>query len=78
MLDIYVDLAKKTLDANSKDLDLKASNGWFEKLKKISEIHSVLRHGMAASSSRKEAEKFKKELSYLNKAEGFVPQQVFN
>ena len=33
-LDIYGDLVKKTLGANSKDLDFKASGGWFEKFKK--------------------------------------------
>ena len=28
-LDIYGDLAKKTLSANSKDFDFKAIRGWF-------------------------------------------------
>ena len=31
-----------------------------------------------ARSNKKEAKKFKKEFSDLIKAEGFVPQQVFN
>ena len=33
-LDIYVDLVKKTLGANSKDFDFKSSRLWFEKLRK--------------------------------------------
>ena len=60
-LDIYGDLVKKTLGANSKN----------------SGIHSVLRHGDAASSNKKEAEKLKKEFSDLIKA-GFLPHLAFN
>ena len=30
MLDFYGDPVKETLSANSKDLDFKASRGWFE------------------------------------------------
>ena len=45
---------------------------------KRSGIHSVHRHREAASSSKKEAEKSKKEFSDLIKAVGFIPQQVFN
>ena len=45
---------------------------------KRSGIHSVLRHGDAASSNTKDAKKIKKEFSDLIQAEGFVPQQVFN
>ena len=33
-LDIYGDQVKKTPGSNSKDFDLKAGRGWFEKLKK--------------------------------------------
>ena len=76
-LEIYGDLIKKTLGANFKEFDFKPGRGWFEKVKKRSGIHSVLRHGEAASSNKKEAEKFKKEFSDVLKA-GFVPQQVVN
>ena len=51
---------------------------WFEQFRKRSGIHSVLRHGAAASSNMKDSEKFEKEFSDLINAEGFVPQQVFN
>ena len=49
-----------------------------QKVYKRSRIHRVLRHGEAASSNMKEAEKFKREFSDLIKAEGFVPQQAFD
>ena len=62
-LGIYGDLVMKTLGANFKDFDFKASRGWFEKFKNRSGIHNVLRHVEAASSNKKEAEKFKKEFS---------------
>ena len=42
--------------------DFKASRGWFKKFKKGSGIHSVPRHGEAASPNKKEAEKFKKRI----------------
>ena len=48
-----------------------------QKVIRRSGIHSVLRHGEAASSNKKEVEKLKKEFSDI-KAEGFVPQQVFD
>ena len=38
-LDIYDDLIKKTLGANSNDFDFKASIGWFETKKRRSGIH---------------------------------------
>ena len=63
-LDINGDLVKKTFRANSKDFDFKARSGWFEIKKRRSGIHSVFRHGEVASSNKK--------------AEGFVPQQVFD
>ena len=47
------------------------------KVSKNNLIHSVHRHGEAAGSNKKEAEKSKKEFSDLIKA-GFVPQQVHN
>ena len=71
-LDIYCDLIKKTFGANSKDFDFKASRGWSVKFLE-SGIHSVLRHGEAASLNKKEAEKFRKELCDLMKEEGFFP-----
>jgi len=77
-LNIYGDLVNKIPGASSKDFDFNASRGWFEKFKKRSGIHSVLRHGEAASSNKEGAEKFKKEFSDFIKAEGLVPQQVFN
>ena len=59
-LDVYGDLVKKTLVANCKDFDLKASRGWFEKINKRSGILNVLGHGEAAFSNKKEEEMFKK------------------
>ena len=40
------------------DFSFKASRGWFEKFKHRTGIHSIVRHGEAASSDKKGAEKF--------------------
>ena len=62
-LDIYGDIVRKTIGANSNDFDFKAIRGWFKKFLKRSGIHSVLRHGEAVSSNNKEAEKLKNKHS---------------
>ncbi|XP_068233545.1 tigger transposable element-derived protein 1-like [Palaemon carinicauda] len=58
--------------------DFKASRGWFEKFKKRTGIHSVVRHGEAASSDTKAAEAFVKTFDELALQEGYSLQQVFN
>lgn len=69
----------KNYPGTSADTDVfKASRGWFEKFKKRSGIHSVVRHGEAASANQEAAEEFMQEFSDYVKAEGFLPQQVFN
>ncbi|XP_068201740.1 tigger transposable element-derived protein 1-like [Palaemon carinicauda] len=56
----------------------KASWGWFEKFKRRSGVHSVVRHGEFASSDTKVAQAFVKTFYELTVQEGFSPQQVFN
>ena len=58
--------------------EFKASHGWFEKFKKRTGIHSVVRHGEAASSDTKAAEEFVKSFKTILHQEGYVAQQVFN
>jgi hypothetical protein len=75
---LHDDLVKK-YPGTSGDADVfKASRGWFEKFKKRSGIHSVVRHGEAASANQKAAEEFVQDFSDYVKANGFIPQQVFN
>ncbi|UYV74713.1 hypothetical protein LAZ67_12000658 [Cordylochernes scorpioides] len=75
------DLLKQTpqtsIDEASEE-SFKASRGWFENFKKRSGIHSVVRHGEAASSYMKAAEDYIKTFSDLIKAQGYISQQVFN
>ncbi|UYV62529.1 GMDS [Cordylochernes scorpioides] len=63
---IYGDLLKQTpqtsIDEASEE-SFKASRGWFENFKKRSGIHSVVRHGEAASSDMKAAEEHTQELT---------------
>ena len=41
-------------------------------------MHSILRHGEAASSNVKGAEEYVKKFSSLIAKEGYLPQQIFN
>ncbi|UYV84127.1 hypothetical protein LAZ67_X001268 [Cordylochernes scorpioides] len=76
---IYGDLLKQTpqtsIDEASEE-SFKASRGWFENFKKRSGIHSVVRHGEAASSDMKAAEDYIKTFSDLIKAQGYISQQL--
>jgi len=75
---LHEDLVKKH-PGTSGDADVfKASRGWFEKFKKRSGIHCVVRHGDATSANQKAAEGFVQDFSDYIKANGFIPQQVFN
>ncbi|GBN81233.1 Tigger transposable element-derived protein 1 [Araneus ventricosus] len=78
---IYGDLLNQTsrtsTDEASEDW-FKASRGWFDNFRKRTGIHSVVRHGEAASSDVKAAEDYLKTFSELKEANGYIPQQVFN
>ena len=87
---IYSDLRKRTQDTamedtpststgkTSKEINFQASSGWFKNFKKRSGIHSVVRHGDAASSDAKAAKEFVTHFAELIEAEGYIPQQVWN
>ena len=60
-----------------KTLTSKQAEDGSKSLLRRSGVHSVQKHGEAASSNKRETEKFKKEFSDLIKA-GLVQQQVFN
>ncbi|GIY84852.1 HTH CENPB-type domain-containing protein [Caerostris darwini] len=72
---IYGDLLKQTPQTSideASEVSFKASRGWFENFKKRSGIHSVVRHGEAASSDMKAAEDYIKTFSDLIKAQGYI------
>ena len=71
---IYGDLTRD--DPNAREF--KASKGWFERFKKRTGIHNIVRHGEAASSNKEATEKFVEEFHSFITEKGFVPQQVFN
>ena len=58
--------------------DFKASHGWFFRFKKRSGIHSVVRHGEAASADLNAGKEFVSRFSEIIAEEGYTPQQVFN
>lgn len=78
---IYGDLLKQIPHSSTNDESedsFKASRGWFDNFKKRTGIHSVVRHGEAASSDVNAAEAYIKTFSELIEAKGYIPQQVFN
>ncbi|XP_051785430.1 tigger transposable element-derived protein 1-like [Erpetoichthys calabaricus] len=76
---LYLDLLRKTPGTSAEDEEaFKASHGWFAKFKKRTSIHSVVRHGEAASSDTAAADKFGQEFQQFITSEGFIPQQVLN
>ncbi|XP_068237203.1 tigger transposable element-derived protein 1-like [Palaemon carinicauda] len=58
--------------------EFKGSCGWFEKFKRWTGIHSVVRHREASSSDTKAANNFVKKFEKIVEDEGYIEQQVFN
>lgn len=75
---LHSDIIKRQPGSSSSIDDFKASHGWFEKFKRRTGIHSVIRHGEAASSDDKAAEAYKESFLKMVEEEGYVPHQVFN
>jgi hypothetical protein len=76
---LYADIVSKLPGTSTQnEEDFKASRGWFDNFKRRSGIHSVVRHGEAASSDAKAAEAFVAEFQKLMVYECYLPQQVFN
>ncbi|GBN50728.1 Tigger transposable element-derived protein 1 [Araneus ventricosus] len=78
---IYGDLLNQTPRSSTDEAledSFKASRAWFDNFRKRTGIHSVVRHGEAASSDVKAAEDYLKTFSELIEANGYIPQQVFN
>ena len=79
---IFNDLVKmdagEGTSAQEPHQEFKASRGWFEKFKRRTGIHSVVRHGEASSADQKAADEFVQKFEQLVIDEGYVAQQVFN
>ncbi|KAM4688985.1 tigger transposable element-derived protein 1-like [Discoglossus pictus] len=76
---LHADLMKEKPTASGEISEtFKASHGWFDNFRKRTGIHSVVRHGEAASSDKEAAETFVTDFKQYVEAEAFVPQQVFN
>ncbi|XP_070610302.1 tigger transposable element-derived protein 1-like [Erythrolamprus reginae] len=75
---IFSDLKKNEPSSSGDPDEFKASHGWFDKFRKRSGIHLVVRHGEAASADIKAAEEFIMRFASLVEKEGYVSQQIFN
>ncbi|XP_068231959.1 tigger transposable element-derived protein 1-like [Palaemon carinicauda] len=84
MSSIFADLVEAQRDGDDEEMsqqapqEFKASHGGFDRFRKRTGIHSVVRPGEAASSDKKAAEEFLKKFEKLISREGYIPQQVFN
>jgi len=54
------------------------TKGWFTRFRKRTGLHSVVRHGEAASGYRDAAEQHREKFKKIIEEGGFVSQQVFN
>lgn len=77
-LQLHSDIIKRQPGSSSSSHDFKASHGWFEKFKRRTGIHNVIRHGEAASADDKAAEAYKESFLKMVEEEGYVSHQVFN
>nr|XP_034969527.1 tigger transposable element-derived protein 1-like [Zootoca vivipara] len=76
---LHTDLIQQKAGSSDAEPEVfKASRGWFERFKTRSGVHSVVRHGEAASSDAPAAEKFAPEFLQVVAEQGYLPQQVFN
>ncbi|XP_069187166.1 tigger transposable element-derived protein 1-like [Procambarus clarkii] len=75
---LHEDRVKKTPGTLADSIDFISSKGWFDNFSKRSGIHSVVKHGEAASSDNPAAERFIEEFTEFVEAEGYLLQQVFN
>nr|XP_020646629.1 tigger transposable element-derived protein 1-like isoform X3 [Pogona vitticeps]XP_020646630.1 tigger transposable element-derived protein 1-like isoform X3 [Pogona vitticeps] len=73
---LYADLVQQEPGTSAEPEDFKARRGWFEHFKTRSGIHSVVRHGEAASSNVPAAENFAMEFLEVMTTQGYLPQQV--
>jgi hypothetical protein len=76
---IYENLKKNVAGHSTAEAEeeFKGSRGWFEKFKRRSGIHSVIRHGEGGSANKEEAEKFAREFQEWTIIHGYKPEQVF-
>ena len=69
---LYSDITQDNPGSSAEEF--KASKGWFGNFKKRTGIHSVLRHGEAASLNKDAAEKFVEMFKDFVDREGFMPE----
>jgi len=74
---IYENLKKNVAGHSTAEEEFRGSREWFEKFKRRSGIHSVIRHGEGASANKEEAEKFAREFQEWTIIHGYKPEQVF-
>jgi len=73
---LYSDITRDIPGSSAEEF--KATKGWFDSYKKRKGIHSVVRHGEAASSNEDTAEKLVAKFKDFVDREGFISEQVFN
>ena len=75
---LYTNPVSKLPGMSTENEVFKASRDWFDNFKRRSDIHSVARHGEAASSDAKAAKATATEFQKLMVSKCDLPEQVFN
>jgi len=75
--DVNADLVKDKPSSDNGET-FHASKGWFHNFKARTRVHSVARHGEAASADKRAAENYIHHFKTMTQRNGFCCHQVFN
>lgn len=76
--DVNADLVKDKPSTSDNGETFRASKGWFHNFKARTGVHSVARHGEAASADKRAAENYIHHFETMTQRNGFCSHQVFN
>jgi hypothetical protein len=76
--DINADLVKDKPSTSNNGETFRASKGWFHNFKARTGVHSVARHGEAASADKRAAKNYIHHFEMMTQRNGFCSHQAFN
>ena len=75
--DVNADLVKDKPSTSDNGETFRASKGWFHNFKARTGVHSVARHGEAASADKRAAENYIHHFETMTQRNGFCSQSSF-
>ncbi|XP_041787908.1 uncharacterized protein LOC121603302 [Anopheles merus] len=75
---LYHDIKRKSNKENIEEQSFKASNGWFSRFKKRTNLRNVKIHGEASSADDDAASYFPDVFAKIVEENSYIPEQIFN